>query len=558
MKNDQGLKWGFIIALILMVGFAVGFFYLLSGNAERQAKVDEAVADLKKCQDTSRSLMTDLDAARMMIGGYPPNDDDKVKVTMADIQAKFDANRVIGKATSLTGFEFPSTMDRNYENMVSFMYDALLAERKKYDGMLIAVNNMRSDVVKANADAKTEIAEAQKNADIAIADKNAETAKHEEDMEKANATVASANNLRAAADNKAMISEQKAAIAVDTAEQTVREAQSNLERTSTQLAAYQNPNFDAPDGYITSVNPMNQTVKINRGSDDNLRTRMTFSVYDPSISNIAIADKVAAVQAHNLNNGRHKDEGVCEVCLKMMSLNLSKASIEVIEILGPHSALARILVDELADPVAPGDVIHTPLWNPGETQKFALIGDMKSSFFRNEGKESIETLKAIIKLNGGEVVFWVDQNGNIIDQSNKVVPLNEINNVLRTVSYLIVGDTAKVANTYIAVQQIARSHGTVEITLPTLMRQMGVSPMSTVTGFGKDATEDDLRIKPTGVAPTVSNSAVSPIYLKDQIVPSSNSKVSDLYEKGSQPQQKAPTGSDSDLFRKRTIPGASR
>jgi hypothetical protein len=51
-----------------------------------------------------------------------------------------------------------------------------------------------------------------------------------------------------------------------------------------------------------------------------------------------------------------------------------KGQIEVTRIIDNHTAEARILNDDIYDPISKGDPVYTPLWSPGRTETFAVIG----------------------------------------------------------------------------------------------------------------------------------------------------------------------------------------
>ncbi len=53
-----------------------------------------------------------------------------------------------------------------------------------------------------------------------------------------------------------------------------------------------------------------------------------------------------------------------------------KGGIEISRILGDHLAEARIVDDNISDPLLPGDVVHTALWTPGVREKFAFTDGM--------------------------------------------------------------------------------------------------------------------------------------------------------------------------------------
>ena len=101
---------------------------------------------------------------------------------------------------------------------------------------------------------------------------------------------------------------------------------------------------EVADGKISWVNQRTRNVWLNLGSDDGLRRQTTFSVVGGEESNPASAK--------------------------------SKGKIEVINLLGPHVAEARIVEDDLGDPLMPGDKVFSPSWEPGRAEHFGLAGFM--------------------------------------------------------------------------------------------------------------------------------------------------------------------------------------
>lgn len=98
-----------------------------------------------------------------------------------------------------------------------------------------------------------------------------------------------------------------------------------------------------PDGTIRRVNQRG-TVWIDVGERDYLPRQMAFSVYGID------------------QNGVARDK--------------RKGAIEVTRILDDHLAEAKILEDDILDPIVKGDLIYTPLWEPGRQTRFALAGFM--------------------------------------------------------------------------------------------------------------------------------------------------------------------------------------
>ena len=101
---------------------------------------------------------------------------------------------------------------------------------------------------------------------------------------------------------------------------------------------------EVPDGKIVTVNQRTRLVWINRGSADGLRRQTSFSVFDADDSN------------------------PLEATLK--------GKIEVVRMINDHMAEARIVEDDLSNPMMSGDPIFSPSWEPGRPEHFALAGFM--------------------------------------------------------------------------------------------------------------------------------------------------------------------------------------
>ena len=129
-------------------------------------------------------------------------------------------------------------------------------------------------------------------------------------------------------------------------------------------------------GQVSWVNQRNNTVWINLGRADGLSRQTTFSVY--------------AADAIDLSKGG------------------KKASIEVTQIQGEHTAEARIVEDKISDPIMPGDKIFSPVWSPGQRRHFALVGFMDLD---GDGRSDLEAVRNLITMNGGVVDYVLDESG---------------------------------------------------------------------------------------------------------------------------------------------------
>ena len=161
----------------------------------------------------------------------------------------------------------------------------------------------------------------------------------------------------------------------------------------TRLNEFEKEVFSIPDGRINRVNSNLKTVIVDIGKANGLKVNRNFSVYDRSVN--------------NFEKGREK------------------ASIEVIYLIGDNAAEARITQEDPLDPILPGDQILSPVWDPGHAVRIALAGSFDLD---SDGFSDREKLMQMITANGGDVVVYHDDQGNIL---GKIDP---------TVRYLVLGD----------------------------------------------------------------------------------------------------------------------
>ena len=306
--------------------------------------------------------------------------------------------------------------------------------------------------------------------------------------------------------------------------------------------------FDNPAGKITGVNQASGVVFVNIGSADGLAVRTVFTVYDPKITGISFP------------TDSDDDGGAAN---REISKNASKASIEITKILGQHVAEGRILSDELSNPVLTGDVIYTPLWKPGQRQRFALTNGMiieglGSRDDASAGDSGLTTVINLIRMNGGHVDAYIDENGKVVGEMTPET------------TFLVDGDVSREDVRGEAMQRRAELKKTASelgirvIPLHELLRMMGWKNVTPVTGYGRFATDDDVKM-PTEYKP-VSSGTVSPLYDKpnraarvnneERPRPVSNGRVSPLFDAGktSASGGSSSAGSVSDLFRPRKPP----
>ncbi len=144
------------------------------------------------------------------------------------------------------------------------------------------------------------------------------------------------------------------------------------------LDEIQKVSFEKPDGLVRTVDNSTGVVWINLGQADRLPKRMTFSVYRKSHQGI----------------GRGEEDII--------------GAIEVTKILGPHLSEARIVGDDIFQPISPRDPIYTPLWGVGRPETFAISGIIDLD---GDGKSDMDQLRQIIENANAKIDNEVTEDG---------------------------------------------------------------------------------------------------------------------------------------------------
>ncbi|MCA8999060.1 MAG: hypothetical protein KDA80_18815, partial [Planctomycetaceae bacterium] len=158
----------------------------------------------------------------------------------------------------------------------------------------------------------------------------------------------------------------------------IAEFETTVQFLRQRLNAVENMSFDKPDGKIVRINNTTRDVWIDLGSADNLRKQVGFSVY---------------IQSHS-GVGR----GTGDI----------KAKVEVTEIRGPHTAICKILDDDISRPIQEGDPIYSPLWEKGAQELFSFAGilDMNS-----DGESDRELLHNVLDNAGAGIEVELNDQG---------------------------------------------------------------------------------------------------------------------------------------------------
>ncbi len=228
-----------------------------------------------------------------------------------------------------------------------------------------------------------------------------------------------------------------------------------------ELAKTRPRHFETTDGKITAVLPRERMVYINLGSADGLRAQVTFSVYSQDSAKLVASE--------------------------------SKAEIEVTQISGPHSAIARVLSDSRGDPILPGDAIFSPAFHPGSQIHFAIVG---ITDIDGDGDSDRQRFRDLIATNNGVIDIEIEDDGKV---SGQIKPPQ----VTASTQYLIQGNAPsdeKVLAAYSRVIGEAKDKGTVVLTVQQFLNMVGYKTDERTVGLGKGANPRDFPPKASSSA----------------------------------------------------------
>jgi hypothetical protein len=250
--------------------------------------------------------------------------------------------------------------------------------------------------------------------------------------------------------------------------QKLQDINKTLSNRQEQLTAQK---FDVPNGAVRWVNQRTGTVWIDLGRADALQRLVSFSVYPADVVDMTASGK--------------------------------KGSIEVTQVPGDHLAEARVLDDNLVDPILPGDKIYTPVWTPGQPRRFALAGFMDID---GDGRSDLQTVLKLITMNGGVVDCYLDDKGKQVGH----MTINT-SNLVKGQAPTEKGQTEMIKE-YSKMIGESQRLGIQEVKLIDLLQRMGWKNPSPIVHFGRDANPKDFAPKPEGGVQSKSTGNVSDVF----------------------------------------------
>jgi uncharacterized protein (UPF0333 family) len=444
-RENQGIQIALIIFVILTIILTVTTYMFFSSYQKVVASETSARDKETKAVEAARKALEETLMMKMMIGAAE-NDDVKSSVM---------ANK--DKDMQKYGKGIPDA-NKNYRFLVEQMWTQLQTANTQ----VVELTTQKKDLdakLKANDEAKkAEIAKYSESFAAADKDRNDEREKFDSDRSKiTNEKTELAKKFDAKRSEHEQLTKQTSDQIAELKNDKGK-LRTTLQRMNEEKERDKKAN-EVPDGKVTWINQVSRTVWINLGSDDGLRRQISFSVFDKEDTNPVESDR--------------------------------KGKIEVVRLKDRHLAEARIVDDDLSNPIMPGDQIFSPTWEPGRPEHFALAGFMDID---DDGLSDRQRIHDLISLNGGVIDAEASDDGK------------KTGNLSINTKYLILGEEPKETqeegkiNAYSEIFDEAKTYGVKTMPIHEFLNHMGYKAEDRSVNLGAKANSNEFKPRmPEGV-----------------------------------------------------------
>ena len=443
-RENQGMQIGLILLVMLSILLMITCYFFWSQAHARNAEAQE-LKSAKASADTAMQGAIDENLHLKEIIGYTAD------TPMDTIDKEYKEN------VQLLAQAFPEH-EQNYRVLAEHMISVV----QNRNTSLAEAADLELQLKKDKDDIRTEeqrrVDKAQEERDGFEADLNKERESFNADRKRMKTEISTleqslrSQQKKLSADNEGMTKQ------ITGLQSNIEKANRRIKRLVGENNELKDETFEQPDGKIVFVNQKLRLAYINLGSDDALRKKISFSVYDAAATGLAGTVK--------------------------------KGSIEITRLLDGHSAEATIVEDEVTDPLMAGDIIYSPIWQAGRRTTFALAGFMDVD---GDGHSDRDLVKDVITLNGGIVQAEITDKGK------------QTGELTVGTRYLVIGkmpsenrgDESLAAITEISkMQDEAAKLGIGIIPLDRLLDDMGYQNSARAVSLGHDANSVDLKQRP--------------------------------------------------------------
>ncbi|MGI6401793.1 MAG: hypothetical protein ACOX0A_06765 [Thermoguttaceae bacterium] len=500
MKNT-GVTISLIVFMALSLILGVTTYIGAKGTSEKKMQVASAKKATSEAQSLNSSMKNDLKQIQDKLG-YEAVEDPTQLIEAIETDVTEALGAVEDNASYRTVVtRLSDNLQRKTEELKSYQAQQAVAEN-----LATIHSEMTASQLNVFSSMESEIGDEHS---ANLANTNDSQKKLQDSFNEQNAEL---NDLKARTAQEIQVAKQETADYKEAADK-FEEINKELSEEVDALASY---DFTRPDAAVVYADQVLKIVRLNVGEKDGLRPLTTFNIY----------------QADALD----------------MSKDVAKGSVRVVRSIGPHLSEAKILEDEMSNPIQPGDLAYTPLWRPGKVVKYALDYGLDID---GDGLSDLDQIINIIQSSGAEVVAYIDDdgevNGEITSDVFRIVRADKhITDVLAHDSSRDEAQRADLQRRDQAFLDSAKDAGVPEIFLTDFLKSIGYKETAKITRYrdrhGVDLLDSGVLLPETSIgtiAPKyeldpdkapVSPGIIAPTYEKDaETAPVSSGKVSDFY-----------------------------
>ena len=436
-REHQGLIISLIIFVMLWLIMSVTAYVLYSRDEDAIAKVAEARKNENESEKKAAEFNAKYNDMKKFLG-YTDAD------TLETIETKWEEDMVVYKDVYVDG-----EGELNYRKLVGYLADEIRKQDGQVGTQALAIAKLRDDLTKAQKGHVGEIAVLNTSFKTAKDDLAGRTKTFGETVVAFNAKQDAARRLFTQGQQTAAAAAKLAGAQITQINEDFQRADRLAKAAIIKLNKQDKFETEVADGRITSVNTSTGRVYLDVGRSDALRPQVTFSVHGQNVANVAQARPKAKI-----------------IVTRLLS--------------DPHMAEARVVEEDIANPIIRGDKIFSPAWSPGRKIHFAFAGTIDMD---GDGRGDMKRIRDLVAINNGVVDAWPDENG---DMEGTITP---------NTRYLIVGEAqlknaAAVESRSAAIDK-ARENGVEQLSVVEFLDMMGWQNSRRTVRLGRGAKGSD-------------------------------------------------------------------
>ena len=409
-ESKQALVVTLVFFILLSIVLSV-LWYMGYSEADKLAKEKTTAENAEKSAKSERDLQRNVALLYRGYMGVPPADKMELKVAYDDYVAK-----VAGKNDKDGNDKTLAELEKKYgwnkaNGLPNNDMDRKIGDLdKQKNDLQVLVAQKDEELKKRETELKT--ARGQRDAFEVESKKKMEELKEraDKDLKKYEQDIQAAregfgDSGKQIADLKEQIENlvKENAKIQQSKNKEIKDLQTRINRLEDKKPTYAAAS-DQPKGKIVLMDKTGTLPYVNLGSADRVRPQLSFSIHGVGADGRPLKD--------------------------------TKGSLEIINVVGEHLSQARVTeqVDPTRDPVATGDLLMNPAWDPDQQRHVAIAGivDLSGNARKDRPADARRAVEAFIRTleNQNMVVdAWVDFGDNTIKGKG----------ITRATDYLILG-----------------------------------------------------------------------------------------------------------------------